>query len=199
MKQTHAILIIALLVLTACAPTNRASAPTAVPPVSPQSTATATMLIPTPASPGDTIVWKNLQVTLDRLEITQEYETEYGSRRIPPAGQKFLWVEIHLKNTGQIELEVPESEHFSVLYAATELKPAYGHRRDYTDYTTLSPVLFPANALDAWLRFDVPTTAELSDLRVVFLPESIQVGTSVDSPDYPYTKNKPTFVWNGQP
>jgi hypothetical protein len=130
-----------------------------------------------------------------QLEITQDYVTDYDSTRIPPAGQKFLWVHVQLKNTGQIEMEVPLSEHFSVLYAATELKPTYGHRKGYAEYTVLERVIFPNQQLAGWLRFDIPATAEMRDLRFVFLPESSQVGTSFSSPNYPYAEDKPTYVW----
>jgi len=136
---------------------------------------------------------------MDQLEITQDYMTDYGSTRIPPTGQKFLWVQVRLENTGQIEIDVPISEHFSVLYAGTELKPSYGHRQGYTDYTTLVSVIFPSQKLDGWLRFDIPTAAELNELRFVFLPESSQVGSSFSSPNYPYAEDKPTYVWKCGP
>lgn len=135
-------------------------------------------------------------MTMDQLEVTQEYLTDFGSTRIPPAGNKFLWVHLRLKNTGQIEMDVPLPEHFSILYAAIELKPTYGHRLEYMDYTELGPVIFPDQELDGWLRFDIPSMAELGDLRFVFLPESAQVGASYSSPNYPYADDKPTYVWN---
>jgi hypothetical protein len=201
MRKTSSILFTLPLILSACFSAGPSASPSAAvaATATQQPAATATIMLPTPSSPGATITWKNLQVTLGDLGITQEYETEYGSKRIPPAGQKFLWVEVHLKNTGQIEVQVPAVEHFSVLYAGTELKPAYGHRKDFADYTTLGPILFPDHAVDAWLRFDIPLNAELPDLRFVFLPESAQVGTSFESPEYPYSRDKPTFVWNCTP
>jgi hypothetical protein len=104
-------------------------------------------------------------------------------------------VHIRLKNTGQVEMDVPLSEHFSILYAATELKPTYAHRAGYTDYTALGPLIFPDQQLDGWLRFDIPTAAQLSELRFVFIPESAQIGTSYSSPNYPYAPDKPTYVW----
>ncbi len=133
---------------------------------------------------------------MDQLEITQDYLTDYGSSRISTEGNRFLWVHIRLKNTGQIQIDVPISEHFSILYAATELKPTYGHRAEYTDYTTLAPVIFPDQELDGWLRFDIPAAAEVNNLRFLFLPESSQVGTSFSSPNYPYADDKQTYVWN---
>jgi hypothetical protein len=107
-----------------------------------------------------------------------------------------MWVHVQLKNLGQKEIDTPQPEHFSVLYAAAEFKPTYGHRKDYADYTALGAVLFPNQQVDAWLRFDVPANAELKDLRFVFLPESSQVGVSFSSPSYPYAENHPTFVWS---
>ena len=96
---------------------------------------------------------------------------------------------------GQKEMDMPKSEHFSALYAGAEFKPTYGHRKDYTDYMALGPVLFPNQQVDAWLRFDVPANAGLKDLRFVFLPESSQVGVLSSSPNYPYAENHPTYVW----
>src|ERR1043165_2397847 len=199
MKTTLSILFIALFVLTACSSIGEDAATAASPTVSPQPTATQILVLPTPSSPGDRIVWDNLQVTMDRCEVSQDYLTDYGSTRTPPIGQKFLWVQVRLKNVGQIQLDVPAAEHFSVLYAAAELKPTYGHHQGYLDYTTLGPLIFPNQELDAWLRFDIPIAAELNDLRFVFLPESSQVGTSFSSPEYPYAKDKPTYVWKGVP
>jgi hypothetical protein len=160
---------------------------------------TEVKILPTPSSPGNSITWDSLQVTMDRLEMTQEYLTDFGSTRTPPAGSRFLWVHVHIKNTGQVEIDVPLAEHFSVLYATVELKPTYGHRAAYTDYTTLGSAIFPNQELDGWLRFDIPETAELEDLRFVFLPESSQVGASYNSPNYPYADDKPTYVWNCTP
>jgi hypothetical protein len=86
-----------------------------------------------------------------------------------------------------------------VLYAESELKPTYGHRKDHADYMALDQVIFPDQGVDAWLRFDVPVAAELKDLRFVFLPESAQVGVSFSSPNYPYAEDHPTFVWKCAP
>jgi hypothetical protein len=144
------------------------------------------------------IVWQNLQVTMDQLEVTEDYVTEYASTRVPPPGQKFVWVHLRLKNVGNVEINIPASEHFSVLYAATELKPTYGHRKDHTDYTVLGTAIFPGQELDAWLRFDIPVAAELKDLRFVFLPASTQVGVSPSAPSYPYASDKPTYMWKGE-
>ena len=175
-----------------------ARAPSSATPT-PQLATTETVVIPTPSSPGDSITWENLQVIMDQPEFSEVYATDYGSTRVPPAGGKFLWVHIGLKNIGQEEADVPTSEHFSVLYASTELKPTYGHRAGYKDYTTLPLFIFPDQVLDGWLRFDVPATAELSELLFVFIPESSQVGASYGSPNYPYAADKPTYVWDFEP
>ena len=184
----------ALFILTACA----TATPVAVTPT-PQPTPTEVKVLPTSSSPGNSIIWQGLQVTMAQTEITDSFITEFGSQRVPSPGLKFFWVHVQLKNTGQEQIDIPVPEHFSVLYAATELKPTYGHRKDYADYTALGPVLFPNQEVDAWLRFDIPDTAELKDLRFVFLPESLGVGTSFSSPIYPYAEDHPTFVWKCAP
>ena len=196
-QKAHRALFIVLLVLTACSSAGESPViPALVTPIPPP---TVTSTPPTPSSPTDSILWDKLQVTMDQLEITGEYRTDYGSTRIPPAGQKILWVHIRLKNTGQIEMDVPVLEHFSILYAAIEIKPIYGYRQGYAEYTALGPIIFPNQELDGWLRFDIPAAAELSEMRFVFIPESAQVGVSFASPNYPYAANKPTYVWNCEP
>jgi hypothetical protein len=199
MKKISGIFTIGLILLTACSSTGQTSPthPSVTP--SPQPASTEIKVLPTSSSPGNSILWDDLQVTLDRLEVTQEYVTDYGTTRIPPEGDNFLWVHLRLKNTGQVEMDVPLSEHFSVLYAATELKPSYGHRQGYAEYTALESTIFPNQDLDGWIRFDIPGTAKLKDLRFVFLPESSQVGSSYSSPNYPYADDKPTYVWNCTP
>jgi hypothetical protein len=132
---------------------------------------------------------------MDRLEITEEYVTDFGSKRLPPTGAKLLWVHVRLRNVGQVEMNLPLLENFSVLYAAMELKPTYGHRAEHADYETLGDIISPGQELEGWLRFDIPIAAELKDLRFIFLPESAQVGSSYNSPNYPYVENKPTYVW----
>jgi hypothetical protein len=194
-NKTPNILLIGLFVLTACSFTGESSTTPAIATASPQSTATEIRILPTPASPGDSIIWQDLQVTMDQIETTDDFITEFGSTRIPSPGMKFMWVHIQLKNVGQIEIEIPQIEHFSVLYAATELKPTYGHREKYAEYATLGPILFPNQAADGWIRFDIPATAELKDMLCVFIPESAQIGTTFSSPNYPYSEDKPTYVW----
>jgi hypothetical protein len=188
-KITSKILSIALFTLTACSPEPGNTIAIPLP------TVTVTMVLPTPSSPGDALVWRDLQVSMARAEITDHFINEFGSRRSPSAGQRFLWVHVALKNVGQDEIRLPETENFSALYADSEFKPIYGHRQGYADYSALSSTLFPGQELDAWLRFDIPVAAELSDLWFVFLPTSAQVGALPSSPNYPYAENKPTFVW----
>jgi hypothetical protein len=197
MKKLPSVLLVnlmGLLILTACASSDESAIPATATPV-PQPTVTAIRVLPTPASPGNPIIWRDLQVTIEQVEITDNFVTEYDITRNPPTGAKFMWIQIGLANIGRIELDRPLPEHFSVLYAATEIKPSYGHRKGYVEYSTLGPVLFPGQQLDGWVRFDIPATAALKDLRFVFLAESSSVGASYSSPEYPYAKDKPTFVW----
>jgi hypothetical protein len=185
------ILFIGLFLLSACLPAgNSPVAPRVT--SSPPPSATA---LPTPSSPGDPVIWRDLQVTMDQVEISDRFTTEFGTQRLPTVGRKFLWVHVRLENVGRDEITLPASENFSVLYAESEIKPIYGHRQDYADYTDLGSTLFPGQALDAWLRFDIPVAAELQDLWFVFLPTSAQVGVSPEAPNYPYAGNKPTYVW----
>lgn len=190
--------LIGLLILSACSSTGVVITP-AVETSPPQTTATEITLLPTPSTPGDSILWRNLQVTMDQIEITGEYVNEFGSTRSPSPGKKFLWAHIQIVNNGQLELDTPRLENFSVLYAGTEIKPIYGYRRGSRDYSTLPPKISPDQEADGWLRFDIPAAAELKDMLCVFLPESAQIGTSFTSPMYPYAENKPTFVWKCAP
>jgi hypothetical protein len=199
LKKLSRILLVGLIFLTACSTIRKSPAMTPTAPLFAPPTATATKVLPTPSSPNDSILWDDLRVTMDQPEITQEYLTDFGSTRSPSAETKFLWVLVRLKNTGQIEMDIPTFENFSVLYAATEIKPIYGHRMGYVDYTTLGAVIFPDQELDGWLRFDIPVAAELREMLFVFLPESAQVGTSFSSPYFPYSDDKPTYVWNCAP
>jgi hypothetical protein len=199
MKKLPVLLMTGLFILTACSRRDVFSTTPATATTSPQPTATEVKILPTPSSPGDSIIWENLQVQLDQWEVTEDYLTDYGSRRVPPAGKKFLWAHLVFKNTGPTQLDMPVLENFSILYAATEIKPIYGHRQGFAEYTALGPVIFPNQELEGWIRFDIPDTAALTDLRFVFLPESAEVGASYSSPNYPYAEDKPTYVWNFAP
>lgn len=199
MKQPANILFIGVFVLAACTSAGKPSSAPVSATVSPQPTPTQVRVFPTPSSPGDSVIWQDLQVSMDQAEITDRFTNEFGSQRLPSAGQRFLWVRVRLENIGSNEIALPVPENFSALYAESEFKPVYGHRQGYTDYTALSSTLFPEQEVDAWLRFDIPDTAELRDLWFVFLPESEQVGVSPSSPNYPYAANKPTSVWKCAP
>lgn len=192
-KTTPTILSIGLLILTACSPTSTGTI------VIPSPTATVARVWPTPSSPSDPVTWRDLKVIFDQAEITDSFINEFGSQRVPSADKKFLWIHVALENVGKDEILLPEPENFSVLYAESEIKPIYGHRQGYADYTDVGATLFPGQKLDAWLRFDIPDTADLTELWFVFLPTSAQVGVSPSSPNYPYAENKPTFVWKFEP
>jgi len=135
---------------------------------------------------------------MTEAEITSSYLTEYGSEREPPAGKNIIWVHAHLKNISQGERNLPTPEHFSVLNGATEFKATYGHRKDYTDYMALTPILVRGQEVDAWLRFDIPAKAELQDLWFAFLPESSQVSFGFSSSDY-FWADHPIYLWNCAP
>ena len=194
MKKISSILLIGLFLLTACSAAGESVTPT-IAVASPQPTVTEVKVLPTPSSPGDSITWRDLQVSMDQAEISDSFINEFGSLREPSAAQKFLWVHVLLKNVGNDEIALPTAENFSVLYADSEIKPIYGHRQGYSDYSNLGSTAFPEQELDGWLRFDIPDTANLNDLWFVFLPTSVQVGVSPSSPNYPYAENKPTYVW----
>src|SRR5688572_30094896 len=96
-KVISNVLLPGLFVLAACSSTNGlSSTPTALP----QPTATVTRVFPTPSSPGDRVVWRDLQVSMDRPEITDTFINEFGSQRVPSSGQKFLWIHLALENIG---------------------------------------------------------------------------------------------------
>jgi hypothetical protein len=196
MKKISGILFVGLFLLTACSSAGGPSATPATATAPPQPITTA---LPTPSSPGNSVIWRDLQVSMDQVEITDRFITEFGTQRVPTGDKKFLWVHVRLENVGKEEITLPASENFSVLYAELEIKPVYGHRQGYADYPDLDSTLFPGQELDAWLRFDIPATAELKDLWFVFIPGSAQVGVSPSSPDYPYASDKPTYVWKCEP
>jgi hypothetical protein len=140
------------------------------------------------------IIYDDLQVAMSQAELTTGYITEFGSRREPPVGKQLLWIHIQLKNIGQHEQPLPATEHFSILYGSAEFKPTYGHRNEYTDYTTLSKTIYQGQEVDAWLRFDIPVAAELEELWFAFLPESSQVSVSFSPSDYPWGDH-PIYLW----
>ena len=183
--------------VTACTSASEAVVPTSIPSSTPQAVADIKSL-PTPAPLGQMVIYDDLQVVMSGAEITTSYLTEYGSEREPSAGQKFIWIHILLKNISQNEQILPATEHFSVLYDSTEFKPTYGHRKDHTDYTSLNTSMAIKQEVDAWLRFDIPATAELQELWFAFLPESSQVSFDFSSSDYSWADH-PIYLWNCAP
>src|SRR5512138_1609977 len=119
------VLFLLLFLLTACISVEESTAVPAVPvaTASPQPTATA---LPTPSSPRDSVIWRDLQVSMDQVEVTERFVTRFGTQRLPSAGQKFLWIHVRLENIGKREITLPDLENFSVLYAESEIKPIYG-------------------------------------------------------------------------
>ena len=188
------VILFGLFIFTACS-----TAEPVVTTLPPQPTSTAVRVLPTSSTPGDSILWRELQVTMNQVEITEDFVTKFDSIRKPSLGDKFLWVHVSLKNVGDAEIVTPLPIHFGALYATSEFKPTYGHRKDHADYTSLDSLLFPDQEVQAWLRFDIPASAELQDLRFIFLPESSHVGVSFSSPYYPYPEDHPIFVWNCAP
>lgn len=195
-KYSMFLLSVTLLLVAACSTQPETATVTTTQTPRPIATSTAIRIQPTPFSTGDSILWREVSFSMDGVEITNEFTTDFGSTRLPSLGNKFLWVHVRLKNIAAVEVNLPALEHYSILYAATEFKPSYGHRNGYMDYTSLDITLFPDQELDGWLRFDIPAAAELKDMRFVFIPESAQVGVSFDSPNYPFSDDKPTYVWN---
>ena len=189
--------LLGLLIIAGCNSTIGSVAPTPVPSTSPQPTVEYNSL-PKPVSPGQKIIYNGIQVAMSQAEITTSYSTEYGPTREPPAGKKFLWIYILLKNVSQGEMDLPAPEHFSVLNGTTEFKPTYGHRKDHADYMALTTILVQGQEVDAWLRFDIPAVLELKDLWFVFLPESSQVSVDFSSGNYPWGDH-PIYLWTCAP
>jgi len=201
MTKTFRIVLTCLLGLslaTACNSAGEAAVPTPAP--SPTLLAAVERKsLPTPISPSQMIVYDDLQVMMIEAEISTSYVTEYGSEREPTsADQKFIWIRLLLRNMGHGERNLPETEHFSVLFGNDEFKPTYGHRKDHTDYTSLNTNMAIQQEVDAWLRFDIPANAELQDLWFAFLPESSQVSFDFSSGDY-FWADHPIYLWTCTP
>ena len=196
-KTTPKFLFIGLFILTACSSTGESVTPVTIT-APPQLTETEVKVLPTPMSPSQMIVYEDLQVVMSQAEITTSYLTKFDSTREPPAGKKFLWVRILLKNIGQQEQNLPAPEHFSVLNGTTEYKSIYGHRKEYADYMALTTNMVQGQEVDAWLRFDIPAALELKDLWFAFLPESSQVSTGFSSSEYSWGDH-PIYLWTCAP
>jgi hypothetical protein len=182
-----------LLGLAACVPGSLPAAPTVS---SATSTPIPTQIMPSPTSipSGQAVTYHNLRLTMNQAEITSDYETEYGTRREPTQGGKFLWVEIQLENISTSAQNLPDVDHFSAVFGTSEFKPAYGHRKDHADYVALDPVLYQGRKVQAWFRFDIPSEPTLKDLQFVYLPDSLQV-TFSDPQDGLDWANHPQFFW----
>src|SRR5688500_19756735 len=100
-KPTLNILCVGQFVSTACSPTSTGTM------VIPSPTATIARVWPTPSSPGDPLTWRDLKVIFDQAEITNNFTNEFGSQRVPSAGQNFLWVHVALENVGKDEVLLP--------------------------------------------------------------------------------------------
>jgi hypothetical protein len=188
--------LLSLLMLTSC---ESLGYPTVhpLPPAIPKTDMRSEVL-PTPVSPGSAIENDDLRVTMKQAELTSDYMTEYGSMREPPAGQRFLWINILVENIGQKEHSLPAVEHFSVLYGISEFKSSYGYRKGNQDYSTFKAIIYQGQQVDAWLRFDVPVDASLHALQFVFLPASSQVSFSFPASGYPWADH-PIFLWQCEP
>ncbi|MBC7879179.1 MAG: hypothetical protein H7Y59_18575 [Anaerolineales bacterium] len=195
MTKTRSIVmssLFGLLLVTACNSASGPVVPTRA--VSPTLQAVVEKKLPTPTSPGQMVVYDDLQVMMQEAEITTSYVTEYDSNREPPAGKEIIWVRILLRNIGQRERNLPTPEHFSVLNGTTEFKAIYGHRKDHVDYLSLTPILVQGQEVDAWLRFDIPAGLQLDDLIFAFLPESSQISVDFSSTEYPWGDH-PIYLW----
>ncbi len=190
-------ILMGMSMVTACNSANGTAAPTPVPSSTPLAAAEKN-LFPTPISTGKMIVHDNLQVEMKEAEITSTFITEYGSTREPPPGKNIIWIHILLKNIGEHEQTLPEPEHFSVLNSSTEFKPVYGHRKDHTDYMTLTPILAQGQEVDAWLRFDIPVAMDLKEFMFAFLPDSSQISIDLPASDYLWADH-PTYLWTCAP
>ncbi len=189
-------IILGLLAVPGCnAASERAVAPT---PAATLEVVAENESLPTPMPPAQMAVYDEIRVVMKEAEITSSYLTEYGSEREPPAGKNIIWINILLKNIGEREEYLPESENFSVLMGVTEFKSTYGHRKDHADYMALPPDLVPGQAVDAWLRFDIPAGLGLEDLMFAFHPESSQISFGFPSSDYPWGDH-PVYLWTCSP
>lgn len=181
-----------LFLLSAC---SSLGIPTVHPLPSPIPKAAAgSNALPTSTSPGSEIDYDHLRVAMKQADISSAYLTEYGLKREPTAGRKFLWINILIENIGLSEHGLPSAEHFSVLYGTSEFKPGYGYREGDVDYSTLKPIIYQGQKVDAWLRFEIPADAGLQDLQFAFLPESFQVSFSFPSSGYPWADH-PIYLW----
>jgi len=183
----------------ACAPKYlQTPAPTAGPALVPTSTIPSTSGPPTPASPGQAVSYGTLQVMMGKFEFSDSYQTQYNTFGVPSPGQKFLWIQVILEETGTNPQSIPRYEYFSALLNQAEFKPSYAHRKDYSDYTELNGPIFPGQKVEGWLRFSVPKETQFSDLIFAFSPESTQVALYTPSTLEPWAEH-PLYLWSLTP
>jgi len=185
-------ILIAVIVLTACESQNPPT-PTAL--LLP--TATAAPITPTPIKIGQAITFDGLQVSVEAYELTGRYTTQFNTVREPPAGIKFLWVQVGLKNVTSTLHAIPATEHFSALHEQTEFKTSYGYRQNFLDYTTLPDKISPNQEIKAWLRFEIPAALDPSSLWFAYLPQSSRVNFL--PPESPAWGDHPEYLWKLSP
>lgn len=185
-------ILIAAFALTSCESQNPPT-PTAL--LLP--TATAIPITPTPIKIGQAITFDGLQVSVESFELTGRYTTQFNTVREPPAGVKFLWVQVGLKNVTSTLLAIPATEHFSALHERTEFKTTYGYRQNFLDYTTLPDKISPNQEIKAWLRFEIPAALDPSSLWFAYLPQSSRVNFL--PPESPAWGDHPEYLWKLSP
>jgi hypothetical protein len=170
MKVYAAILLFAILLLSipACTPNLPATQINAPSP-------TPYLATPTPLALNQTAVYQGLEVTMLSSELTGEYPSSNGPSRVPPEDRLYAWVQLRLTNTTDQGYTLPDPLRFSLLYFNAEIKPSYGHRLDHPDYFDLESTLFPAQPVEAWLRYEVNSETRPGELALVFHPESNNV------------------------
>jgi hypothetical protein len=189
-------ILFSLAVLASCEFENVRPAPT-VSYFTSEPILTQVKYLPTAIPRNQSITFKGLRLTMKQAEITAGYDTEYGFKREPTLGGKFLWVDIQLENISNADQRLPTPEHFSAVYGTNEEKPSYGHRQDRPDYSSLKPVLYQGQKEEAWLRFDIPESIELNSLNFVFLPDSLHV--NLPNPESGYSwADHPQYFWQCQ-
>lgn len=195
--------LVSLLFITAGLPActskdPQTPSPTAGPALVPTLTVPPTSGPPSPASPGQAVSYGSLQVMMGRFEFTDNYQTQYNTFGVPSPGQKFLWVQVLLEETGKDPQALPGYEYFSALLDQAEFKPSYAHRKDYPDYTDLNGPIFPGQKVEGWLRFSVPKETQFSGLIFAFSPESTQVALYTPSTLEPWAEH-PLYLWSLTP
>jgi len=191
MIRSFYLILAGLILLSACYGAPELTTPSPAPTL----TVSPTLVLPTPLASPASITYADLQVAVDRAEFSDAYTTEFQTSRTPPAGKKFLWVHILLKNVGPKTLKTPVQDHYSILFFQTEFKPTYGHRKDYQDYTSLDSTLPPGQTINGWLRFEILNSAELSQIRAAYIPEGVHI-PSVSGSGSDSWADRPFFLWS---